>query len=46
MPQQIAWLLVLALPLASVTWTITHEEIFRELREGCCVDRSAPVVAC
>ena len=39
MPQQIAWLFVLALPVASVTWTITHEEIFRELREGC-VDRS------
>jgi hypothetical protein len=39
MPQQIAWLFVLALPVASVTWTIAHEEIFRELREGC-VDRS------
>ncbi len=27
------WLLVLALPIASVAWTITHEEIFREPRE-------------
>jgi hypothetical protein len=36
---QIAWLLLLALPVATVTWTITHEEIFREAREFC-VDRS------
>jgi len=27
----IAILLLLALPVASVTWTVTHEEIFREL---------------
>lgn len=26
-------LFILALPIACVTWTITHEEIFRELRE-------------
>jgi len=32
---QIAWLLLLALPIASVSWTITHEEIFREPREFC-----------
>jgi hypothetical protein len=39
MPQEIAWLVVLALPVATVTWTLTHEEIFRELRDGC-ADRS------
>ena len=33
--QQIVWLLVLALPVASVSWTVTHEEIFREAREFC-----------
>jgi hypothetical protein len=30
---QLTWLLVLALPVASIAWTITHEEIFREPRE-------------
>jgi hypothetical protein len=30
---QIVWLFVLALPVASVAWTVTHEEIFREPRE-------------
>jgi hypothetical protein len=35
MPYQIAWLFVLALPVASVTWMFTREEIFRELRDGC-----------
>jgi hypothetical protein len=37
--QQIVWLFVLALPVATVTWTIVHEEIFREAREFC-VERS------
>jgi len=32
---QVAWLLVLAIPIASVAWTITHEEVFREPREYC-----------
>jgi hypothetical protein len=32
---QIVWLLLLGLPIASVSWTITHEEIFREPREFC-----------
>ncbi len=32
---QLVWLLVLALPIASVAWTVTHEEIFREIRERC-----------
>lgn len=30
---QVAWLFILALPIASVSWTVTHEEIFREPRE-------------
>src|SRR4051794_9565472 len=33
--QQVIWLFVLALPVASVAWTVTHEEIFREPREFC-----------
>ena len=28
-------LLLLALPIASISWTLTHEEIFREPREWC-----------
>lgn len=32
---QIIWLFILAIPVACVTWTVTHEEIFRELREYC-----------
>jgi hypothetical protein len=32
---QIVWLFVLALPIASVAWTVTHEEIFREPRDFC-----------
>jgi hypothetical protein len=30
---QLFWLLILALPVAAVAWTVTHEEIFREARE-------------
>ena len=30
---QVAWLFILALPVASIAWTVTHEEIFREPRE-------------
>jgi hypothetical protein len=32
---QLFELMVLALPVATVAWTITHEEIFREAREWC-----------
>jgi hypothetical protein len=32
---QVLWLFVLAIPIASVAWTITHEEIFREARDYC-----------
>jgi hypothetical protein len=37
--RQIVWLFVLALPVATVTWTIVHEELFREVRD-LCVNRS------
>jgi hypothetical protein len=29
----IAWLFIIALPIACISWTVTHEEIFSELRE-------------
>lgn len=32
---QVAWLFLLAIPVACIAWTITHEEIFREPREYC-----------
>jgi len=30
---QLAWLLFLAMPVASVAWTVTHEDLFRELHD-------------
>lgn len=33
--QQTVYLALLALPVASVAWTVTHEEVFREPREFC-----------
>jgi len=30
---QVAWLLLLAVPIACVAWTVTHEDLFREPRE-------------
>ena len=33
--QQILSLWVLAIPIACVAWTVTHEEIFKEPREYC-----------
>jgi len=36
---QITWLFLLAIPIACVAWTVTHEEVFREPREYC-VQRS------
>jgi hypothetical protein len=32
---QIIWLFVLAIPIACISWTVTHEEIFREPRDYC-----------
>ena len=33
--EQIFYLFVLAIPIACVAWTVTHEEVFREPREFC-----------
>ena len=35
LPVQIIWLFLLALPVACIAWTVTHEEVFREPREYC-----------
>ena len=44
---QVIWLFVLALPVASVAWTVTHEEIFREPREYCTTrSKEAKSLAC
>jgi hypothetical protein len=32
---QALWLFLLAIPIACITWTVTHEEVFREPREYC-----------
>jgi len=32
---QLFWLFILALPIACVAWTVTHEELFREPRDYC-----------
>ncbi len=32
---QLLWLFTLAIPIACVAWTVTHEEVFREPREYC-----------
>jgi hypothetical protein len=32
---QVLWLVILAIPVACVAWTVTHEEVFREPREFC-----------
>ena len=39
LPAGLLVLVVLAMPVAAITWTVTHEEIFREPREYC-LDRS------
>ena len=42
---QIIWLFVLAIPIACVSWTVTHEEVFREPRDYCrSQSESAPSV--
>lgn len=30
---QILWLFILAIPIACISWTVTHEEVFREVRD-------------
>jgi hypothetical protein len=32
---QVAWLFLVAIPVACIAWTVTHEEVFREPREYC-----------
>jgi hypothetical protein len=32
---QLIWLFILAIPIACIAWTVTHEEVFREPREYC-----------
>ena len=32
---QLAWLLILSIPVACIAWAVTHEEIFREPRDYC-----------
>jgi hypothetical protein len=32
---QLLWLFILAIPIACIAWTVTHEEIFREPRQYC-----------
>jgi hypothetical protein len=39
LPEGILVLLVLAIPVATIAWTVTHEEVFREPREYC-IERS------
>ena len=36
---QVAYLFLLAIPVACIAWTVTHEEVFREPRE-ICIDKS------
>ncbi len=32
---QVVFLFVLAIPIASIAWTVTHEEVFREPHDWC-----------
>ncbi len=32
---QVIWLFLLAIPIAAIAWTVTHEEVFREPRDYC-----------
>jgi len=32
---QLIWLFILAAPVACIAWTVTHEEVFAEIREWC-----------
>jgi hypothetical protein len=35
LPHQLGYLLLLGLSVACISWTVTHEEVFREPREYC-----------
>ena len=32
---QVGWMFILAIPIACIAWTVTHEEFLREPREYC-----------
>lgn len=38
---QVLSLLILAMPIASVAWTVTHEEVFREFHDLCLTESRA-----
>jgi hypothetical protein len=42
---QFAYLFLLGMPIACVSWTVTHEEVFREPREYCArkAERPSPL---
>jgi hypothetical protein len=33
--KQVVWLFLMAIPIACIAWTVTHEEVFREPRDYC-----------
>ena len=33
--RQLLFLVILAIPVSSIAWTVTHEEVFREPRDWC-----------
>lgn len=35
MGQNVYWMFILALPVACIAWTVTKEEVFKEIREFC-----------
>lgn len=35
MGQSVLMLFVLAIPVACISWTVTHEEVFKEIRDFC-----------
>jgi hypothetical protein len=35
LPYQLLWLFILAIPVACIAWTVTHEEVFLEIRNYC-----------
>ncbi|MEP7320414.1 MAG: hypothetical protein ABI761_00795 [Saprospiraceae bacterium] len=37
LPEQVSWLFLLALPIACIAWTVTHEEVFKEPRDFCMI---------
>ena len=32
---QLFWLFIIAIPIACISWTLTHEELFREFKAWC-----------